>query len=100
MSLYRMTNVPVKDDKLTIAIEIDDIGNIRFWQAKASDPDNREHWWGIADIFVGDHMFEPDRRNMLRKMYGEDVVTALNRGIQLGYAKAQADIRNALGMKS
>lgn len=95
-----MTNVPVLDDKYTISIEVDSIGNVTLWQAKADDPENRDHWWRIADMYVGDHMFESDKRDALRKMYGRDVVTALNRGIQLGYAKAQADIRRALGVKS
>ena len=98
MGLYQMTNVPVMDDDLTISIET--IGdNVTLWQAKASEPNNRNHWWRIADIYVGDHLFEPDKQELLRKMYGQDVVFALNRGIQLGYAKAQSDIRKALGVK-
>jgi hypothetical protein len=98
MSLYRMTNVPVLDDKRTIFVETTDAG-VKLWSAKASEPDNRTHWWLISDVYIGEHMFEGEKREWLKKQYGDDVVFALNRGIELGYAKAQADIRQALGVK-
>jgi hypothetical protein len=98
MGLYNMTNVPVLDDSRTIHLEVTVLG-VTLWNAKASDPENREHWWRIADIDIGDHMFEPERQELLRRCYAHDVVSALNRGIKIGYARAQSDIRKALGVQ-
>jgi hypothetical protein len=98
MSLYRMTNVPVKDDRLSIRVEVKD-EHVILWQVRANDPENDEYAWRIAEVFIGDHMFAPEKRDMLRDKIGNDIVTALNRGIELGYAKAQADIRQALGIR-
>lgn len=98
MSLYQMTNVPVLDDKRTIFVETTELG-LTLWNASASDPSNRNNWWRISDVYVGDHMFEGEKREWLKKQYGDDVAFAVRRGIELGYAKAQADIRKALGVK-
>lgn len=54
---------------------------------------------GVCDMFIGDHMFEPDKRDYLRQMVGDAIVRAIHAGRDVGYKQAQADIRSALGVK-
>lgn len=99
MGLYRVTNVPVRDPKRTMVVEVDGIGNIKIWNACAKDPKNKEQWWGITNEYVSEHMFEPKNRLFLRETYGHNLIYMLEKGIDIGYAQAQYDIRTALGIK-
>lgn len=100
MSIYSIVNVPIRDPlrQITFTIEGD---QIIFWNSKiGTETDLRKEGWRICDSWIGEHMFEPKNQVALREMYAKDLITALETGLRLGYGRARADIREALGIKS
>jgi hypothetical protein len=92
--MYSLTNVPKKSDDLEIKGIVDG-ENIRIVCAKRH-ADANDDWLGMADSYLGDHMLT--KPAALRKMYADDLVTAIRLARDAGYAQAQHDIRLALGI--
>lgn len=95
--MYSVVNIPHASNKraeLTASVESDH-AKIRVVDPKGEPPYNS---CGVCDLFIGDHMFEPEKRDDLRLMVARAIVTAIEKGRDAGYAMAQADIRSALGI--
>jgi hypothetical protein len=54
---------------------------------------------GVCDLHIGDHMFEPHMRDNLRMMVADAIRVAITQGRDAGYAHAQSDFRNLLGVR-
>lgn len=52
----------------------------------------------VCRIFVGDHMFQEENREDMRKMIGREIASAIIQARDIGYRQAQWDIRAALGI--
>ena len=97
--MHSLTNVPHHKDRTELDVRVKD-GTVRV---VAIDPKDRElnpdNWWGVGDVYIGDHMFKPEMQNSLREMVGRHLVAAIYRARDIGYRQAQNDICNALGVK-
>ena len=94
--MYSIVNIPHASNKRAELTASVDGGHarVRVVDPKGEPPYNS---CGVCDLFIGDHMFEPDKRDDLRMMVARAFVTAIEKGRDAGYAQAQADIRAALG---
>lgn len=96
--MYSLTNVPHHKDRTELDVRVKD-GTVKVVaidpKDRGSNPDN---WWGVGDIYIGDHMFEPKMQDSLREMIGRALVSAIYRARDIGYRQAQNDIRDALGI--
>lgn len=93
--MWSLVNVPpacAKEIKIRAIVEDETIKIVR---AKKSATEN--DWLGMGDFFVGDHMLA--RPDDLRQMIGRELVSAIIMARDAGYAQAQAEIRDALGIK-
>lgn len=92
--MWDLTNVPpasAKEIELRVIVEGPEIKIVR---AKKHAAEN--DWVRMGYVFVGDHMLaKPDD---LRKMIGDNIVAAILRARDAGYAQAKAEIRAALGI--
>jgi hypothetical protein len=67
--MYSVVNIPHANNKraeLTACVEND------YAKVKVVDPVGQPPYnsCGVCDLFIGDHMFEPDKRDDLRMMVG------------------------------
>lgn len=95
--MYRIVNVPHASNKraeLQTSVEGQTV-YVRVVDPQGESPYNSS---GVCDMFIGDHMFEPDKRESLRRMVGQAIITAIENAREVGYRQAQADIRSALGV--
>jgi hypothetical protein len=91
--LYQLTNVPTKASDLEIKGIVNG-ENIKVVCAKRNAAPG--DWLMMTDTHVGDHMLgKPEE---LRKMYADDLATAIRMGRDAGYEQAKAEIRAALGV--
>jgi len=95
--MYSVVNIPHAENKRAVLSGSADAGHakVRVVDPKIDPPYNS---CGVCDLFIGEHMFEPENRDHLRKMVADALVTAIEKGRDAGYAQAQADIRKALGI--
>jgi len=95
--MYKIMNVPhAKNDRAQLTASVDgQTVHIRVVDPKGEPPYNS---CGVGDMFIGDHMFEPDKRDALRMMVGEALIRAIDAARAVGYRQAQTDIRAALGI--
>lgn len=96
--MYSVVNIPHADNERAIleASVDNDHAKVRVVDPKREPPYNSS---GVCDLYIGDHMFEADKRDDLRMMVARALVTALEKGRNAGYAYARADIRAALGVQ-
>jgi hypothetical protein len=95
MGLYRIVNVPEASNKdVDLVVSIDG-SNV---YVKAVDKRSEFNSSGVCDLFIGEHLFEPDKHDWLRKMVGDAIVTAILQARDIGYRQAQDDIRRAIGI--
>lgn len=95
--MYRIVNVPHASNKraqLTPSVE-KETAYVKVIDPMTAPPFNAS---GVCDMFIGDHMFEPNMRNDLRMMVARALVTAIEQARDVGYRQAQADIRAAIGI--
>lgn len=95
--MYSVVNIPHASNKRAELTAFAEDGHAKV---KVVDPGIEPPYnaCGVCDMFIGDHMFEPDKRDDLRMMVARALVTAIEKGRDAGYRQAQADIRNALGV--
>lgn len=95
--MYRIVNIPHANNKRAELIASVDQGHAKVTvvDSQGTPPYNS---CGVCDLYIGDHMFEPEKRDDLRMMVGRALVLAIEKGRDAGYAQAQADIRGALGI--
>jgi hypothetical protein len=92
--LYQLTNVPTKASDLEIKGIVNG-KNIKIVCAKRNAA--LDDWLMMTNAFVSDLMLaEPE---LLRKMYADDLATAIRMGRDAGYEQAKAEIRHVLGVK-
>ncbi len=96
--MYRIVNVPRAADK-RVRLEASTDGQSAMVRVVELDREPPYNSCGVWDVYIGDHMFEADKRDDLRKMVAEAVANAITNGRDIGYLQAQADIRAALGVK-
>lgn len=97
--MYSVVNIPRAGNKraeLTAFVE-NEHAKVKVVDPKVEPPYNT---CGVCDLFIGDHMFEPDMRDRLRMMVGQALVTAIEKGRDAGYRQAQLDIQAALGVRA
>ena len=92
----QLTNIPHHKDRSELDVVVKE-GSVKV---VAIDPKDRgtDKWWGVGDIYIGDHMFKPDMQEHLRVMVGRAIASAICQARDVGYRQAQRDIRNALGV--
>lgn len=95
--MYRIVNIPHASNKRALLVA--SVENETVY-VKVVDPQKEEPFnaCGVCDMFIGDHMFEPDKRDSLREMVGRAIISAIENAREVGYRQAQADIRGALGI--
>lgn len=91
--MYRLVNVPTETSELEINGIVDGETIRIVCQAKGSAPSD---YIIMTDTYVGDHMFAKPAD--LRRMYANDLASAIRMARDAGYAQAQAEIRAALGI--
>lgn len=97
--MYSLTNVPHHKDRAELDVRVKD-GTVKVVAIDPKDRDlNPDNWWGVGDIYIGDHMFEPGKRDDLRMMVGRALAAVIYRARDIGYRQAQNDIKDALGVK-
>lgn len=97
--MYSVVNIPHASNAravLTASVERDH-AKVAVVDPKMEAPYNS---CGVCDLFIGEHMFEPGKRDALRKMVADALVTAIEKGRDAGYAQAQTDIRRSLGIRA
>lgn len=97
--MHRIVNIPHADNtraRLTASVE-NETAYVKVIDPNEVSPINAT---GVCEMFIGEHMFEPDKRDCLRMMVAKAIVFAIQRGRDAGYSQAQADIRGALGVKA
>lgn len=94
-SLYDLTNIPRRTDSSREVVPIVSGPNIHIVSRDIKDK-NQLH--GMSTVYIGDHMFLPENRNLLRTTIGELICSAITRGRDAGYTHAQSDVRAALGI--
>lgn len=94
--MFRLTNVPRANSGLEIKPHVE--GETIYVLCGAKDSEWRDgKAVAMTDTYVGDHMFsKPDE---LRRMYANDLATAIRMARDVGYAQAMSDIRNLIGAK-
>lgn len=95
--MYRLVNIPhSKNKRADLKASVED----QTVYIKVVDPEGEAPYnsCGVGDMFIGDHMFEPDKRDALRLMVGGALVRAIEAAREIGYRQAQSDIRDALGI--
>ena len=93
--MWSLTNVPPASAKEIEMRAIVEGQNIKIVRAKKHAAEN--DWVRMVDFFVGDHMLaKPDD---LRQMIGDNIIAAILRARDAGYAQAKAEIRSALGIE-
>lgn len=98
--MHSLTNVPYKRN---LQAEIRGVVDGTNVEVRCFDTDRIGHGFassGMTSMYIGDHMFEPDKREALRQMVADALATAIRMGRDAGYAQAQQTIRNALGCSS
>jgi hypothetical protein len=95
--MYRVVNIPHhKNDVLELVASVENqTAHVKVVSKKVSPPYNLS---GVCDLYIGDHMFEDDKRDALRLMVANAMITCIRAAREVGYLQAQADIRKALGM--
>jgi hypothetical protein len=94
----QLTNVPHHRDSAELDVRVKD-GNVRVVAIAPKDRDlNPDNWWGVGDLYIGDHMFKPEMQDHLRMMVGRALISAIYQARDIGYRQAQRDIRDALGL--
>lgn len=95
--MYSVVNIPHADNKRAELTASVDSGHAKVTvvDPKIEPPYN---FCGVCDLYIGEHMFEPDKRDDLRMMVARALVTAIEKGRDAGYSQAQANIRAALGI--
>ena len=97
--MYSLTNVPHHKDRTELDVRVKG-GTVKVVAIDPKDRDlNPDNWWGVGDMYIGDHMFKPEMQDSLREMVGRALVAAIYRARDIGYRQAQNDIRDALGIK-
>lgn len=97
--MYSLTNVPHHKDRTELDVRVEnDIVKVVAIDPKDSNL-NPDNWWGVGELYIGDHMFKPEMQNSLREMVGRALVSTIYRARDIGYRQAQRDIRDALGVK-
>lgn len=92
--MYNLTNVPTAASGVPINGEVDG-ETVRIVCGKDAYGAGGTM---MTSTTVGDHMLKnPDA---LRKMYANDLATAIRLGRDAGYAQAKAEIRRVLGVKA
>jgi hypothetical protein len=94
----QLTNIPHPKDRTELDVVVKD----NSVKVVVIDPKDRgtDKWWGVGDVYIGDHMFKPDMQDQLRVMVGRAIVSAIYQARDVGYRQAQRDIRNALGVST
>ena len=95
--MYQVVNIPhAKDDRAQLAPEVDGAAvKIVVIDPKMAPPYNKTR---VCDLYIGDHMFQPAMQGSLREMVAKAIISGIEAGRRAGYAQAQADIRDALGV--
>lgn len=96
--MHRVVNIPhARNNRAVLTASVEN----STAYVKVVDPKGEVPWNTclVCDIFIGDHMFELDKRDDLRKMVAEAIVFAIEKGRDAGYSQAQADICAALGIR-
>lgn len=94
-----VVNVPNIDDKrASLHASVSD--NHAVVRAVIKDMDPPFNASTVCELYIGDHMFEPGKRDDLRRMVAEALVSAICHGRLVGYKMAQSNIRQALGVQS
>lgn len=84
--MYRIVNVPHANNKraeLQASVE-DQTVYVRAVDPKGESPYNSS---SVCDMFIGDHMFEPEKREGLRLMVGKAIITAIENAREVGYRR-------------
>jgi hypothetical protein len=95
--MHSIVNIPHANNKraqLTASVDND------YAKVTVVDPEGQPPYnsCGVCDLYIGDHMFEDDKRDALRMIVAQAIVFAIERGRGAGYSQARADIRAALGI--
>lgn len=93
--MYNLTNIPHHKDRREVECRVDGETVRLIAHDKQAVDGFRE--LGMDTLFVGDHMLA--KPEALRQMIGSALVHAVIRARDVGYRQAQADIRDALGVK-
>lgn len=102
--MYNIVNIPHKDDhQRELRVFVEDfyihirsvIPNYDIYKAPTSAFASQV---GVCDMYIGEHMLYPEKRNALFEMIGRGFVNCIEAGRKAGYAHAQSDIRAALGI--
>lgn len=93
--MYRLVNIPHKDSRVEVDSKVEGETVKLFASDKQASEGFRE--LTMDTLYIGDHMF--DKPEALREMVGRALVHAVTRARDVGYMQAQADIRDALGIK-
>jgi hypothetical protein len=76
-------------------LEVEVAGNdVILWCVRKSDGRSAK----MGTTYVGAHMLVADNHADLLKLIGRDLIAAITKARDVGYAHAQADIRKALGV--
>lgn len=94
--MYSLTNIPHAKANAEIVARVDG-AHVKLVCVDKGHRDDPMRSSGIGDLYIGDHMFE--RPDDLRAMVGQALVFAIEKGRAVGYAQAQGDIRDALGIE-
>jgi hypothetical protein len=93
--MYNIVNIPHHKDRRQIGCRVDG-ETVRLVAVDRTAPEGFQEL-GMDTMYVGDHMLT--KPEGLREMIGLALVHAVIRGREVGYRQAQADIREALGVK-
>jgi hypothetical protein len=93
--MYNLTNIPHHKDRREVDSRVDG-ETVRLIAFDRQAPEGFQEL-GMDTLFVGDHML--DKPEALREMIGRALVHVVIRARDVGYRQAQADIRDALGVK-
>lgn len=91
--MHSLTNVPTKASGL----EIRGIADGEQIDVVCMS-DNGRDWSRMTTAYLGDHMLAKPAE--LRRMYANDLATAIRMGRDAGYEQAKAEIRAVLGVRA
>ena len=95
--MYRLVNIPHAKASAEIISRVDGC-SVKIDSVDMKRPkDDVFASLNMGDLYIGEHMFE--RPDALRAMVGQTLVLAITTARDVGYRQAQADIREALGVK-
>lgn len=96
--MYRVVNIPHPKNPVTLEVRTATADTVKI---VCVDPKVKPPFdsLGVCDLYIGPHMLKPEMREALFDMIGRAIISGIESGRAAGYSMAQADIRNALGIK-